>query len=328
MRFYLICLLALSGCPAAAPQPAADAGPQVVEGNDMTVVVFEREHVYFGAENRRSVDIEVTFPPADQTYSEIMGHFGLRCPDNRCDHWDRYATFGIVQNAGTDEEQYLELDRFITPYRVGFSWRSDLTDLRPLLTGTQTMRVFIDTWVGPGHAQGDGWLFNAEFDFLGGPPPVPEPYAVVPLWPHLSWKAGLPDRPVESQVPPQDIAVEAASKVVLRSFISGHGWNNRQNCAEFCTKEHRFAIAERQWERQVWREDCGQTETLGQQLGTWTLSRAGWCPGAQVFPWDIDITEAWTGSEITLAYALEEFNWAGDGDEPYYYLSGNLILYR
>ena len=329
MRLIALAAL-LSACPSAEPSapPASDAGAQRPEGSDTTVVIFEAEHVHFTGENRRKVDVKVTFPPAEETYSEIMGHFRLKCPNNRCDHWDRYATFGLVLDAETEEARYLELDRFITPYRTGFTWRADLTDLRPLLAGEQTMRIFIDTWVGPGHDQGEGWLFSAEFDFLGGPPPSPEPVAVIPLWPHLSWKAGRDEQPVGEQVPEQRVAVSAASRVVLRSFISGHGWNNRQNCAEFCPKKHHYTVGSQKYERNVWRDDCAQTRTDREQAGTWTHNRAGWCPGAQVFPWDIDVTEAWQGDEVSVAYGLEPFTWAGDGDEPYYYMSGNLIVYE
>ncbi len=320
--------LLLTACE---PDPeVADTALERAPGEDSTVTVFAEEHVYYGDENRRTVDVEVTFPDETTTYGAINGRFALTCPDGGCDWWDRYGSFGVVFDAGTEDETYVELDRFITAYRVGFSWEADLTDLRPLLTGTQTMRVYIDTWVGPGHANGSGWLFDAAFDFTGGEPPSPEPIANLPVWGHQTWNAGLPDQPVETQVLPQQVELPAsATAATFRSFITGHGWDNSQNCAEFCAKEHFYAVGGVEFGREVWRDDCGDTVTDGTQQGTWTYSRAGWCPGAQVFPWDTDVTaQVEAGSTTDVSYRLEDFEWWGDGDQPYYYMSGMLIAYR
>ncbi len=318
----LLSALFLVACTGTEP---VDSGDTRTPGEDATISAFDAEHVYYGDENRRSVDVQVDFPDASTTYSRITGRFELSCPDDKCDYWDRYGTFGIVLDPGTDDETYVELDRFITAYRVGFSWESDLTELRPLLSDTITLRVFIDTWVGPGHSQGEGWLFDAELDFEGGAPPVPEVTEIIPVWPHLSYNAGLEDNPVTDQVVPVELPVDSATQVTLRSFISGHGWDNRQNCAEFCAKDHSYTVGEGTWDREVWRDDCADTVTDGTQAGTWEYNRAGWCPGAQVHPWDMDVTEHWTGETATVGYALEPYTWSGDGDQPYYYMSGLLL---
>jgi hypothetical protein len=316
-------VLLLTACTDSEP---VDSGEQRTPGADQTVTAFDAEHVYYGDENRRSVDVQVTLPDESTTYSSITGRFALTCPNDKCDHWDRYGTVGIVLDPGTDDETYVELDRFITAYRVGFDWSSDLTAYRALLTGTVTLRVFIDTWVGPGHAQGEGWLFDVALDYLGGPPPENEVRQVVPVWPHLSYSAGLEDNPVGDQVLPVEVPVTSASQVTLRSFISGHGWNNSENCAEFCAKDHSYGLGDGEWDREVWRDDCEDTVTDGTQQGTWEYDRAGWCPGAQVYPWDMDVTEHWTGDSASVSYALEPFVWSGSGDQPYYYMSGVLLV--
>jgi len=309
---------------------SASTGASRTPGVDQTVIGFDSAYIHFGDENRRSVDIQVEFPDSTTTYSAITGRFDLDCPNtSKCDWWDRYATVGVVVDAGTEQEQYIELDRFITPYRVGFDWESDLTHARPLLTGSVTLRVFIDTWVTEGHSQGDGWLFSADFDFVGGPPPQPEAVAIIPVWGHLSWNAGLEDNPVEAQVQPQTITVPEATRYTLRSFITGHGWDNTQNCAEFCAQDHYYSVAGEEFGREVWREDCSDTVTDGTQQGTWQYSRAGWCPGAQVLPWDTNVTDFVNGStEIDIGYRLDNFEWWGDGDQPYYYMSGVVIAWQ
>ncbi len=309
--------------------PSASVPLKRTQGTTQKINVFNSEWIYFGEENRRVVDVNVNFPEGHETFSKILGSFSLKCPkETRCDHWDRYGNFGLVLNKGEENETFIELDRFITPYRVGVSWEADLTALRPLLTGQQTMRVFIDTWVGEGHNQGEGWLFNATMLFKGGQPPQPEAKAVIPIWPHLSWKSGQPDLPVEQQVPPVNLKLPQAEKFIFRSFITGHGWNNRQNCAEFCSKTHFYTVADQEFSREIWRTNCWQTQTDGDQRGTWQYSRAGWCPGAQVFPWDMDVTQALEGRERAIfSYRLEDFEWLKDGDVPFYYLSGLLIVY-
>jgi hypothetical protein len=76
-------------------------------------------------------------------------HFALRCPAGGCDVYDRLGPVSVVENPGAGELA-VEIARFITPFGVGAAWDVDVTDLYPLLAGTQTIRVFIDTWVGLG----------------------------------------------------------------------------------------------------------------------------------------------------------------------------------
>ncbi|MCO4744742.1 MAG: hypothetical protein KC912_08135 [Proteobacteria bacterium] len=319
MRTLLPLLVAFSAC-----NPTEEEAVRA-EGADGTYTPFTQEWIHSGA---RSVDIAIDLPEDDVTFTNLTGRFRLECPDlvGGCDHWDRYATFGIVLDAGEEEERYIELDRFITPYRTGFSWESDLTDYRPLLHGEQTFRVFIDTWVTEGHEQGTGWLFTANLDFDGGPPPSPEPTVVVPLWDHIRYVSGVP-ADVTAQFADNSVELPPVISYNLRSYITGHGFGGADNCAEFCALDHSYTIDENVLTREVWRADCDSTVTDSTQQGTWQYNRAGWCPGAQVFPW---IQQAGTsgGETIDFSYDLENWTWAGDGGEPYYYMSAALIGYE
>jgi hypothetical protein len=299
-----------------------------VPGEDEVVTVFDGVWFYHAAQDsHRSITTDVVFPDASFTYSKITGRFQLSCPNgNKCDHWDRYGTFGVLLNPGEDDESYVEIDRFITAYRVGFSWEADLTYLRPLLTGAQTMRGHIDTWVNEGHENGDGWIMHADIDFEGGPPPSPEAKAVLPVWGHVRYNSGLPDDPIGDQVPVVDVDVPEATYYMLRSFITGHGFGGAENCAEFCPMTHTYTVSADDFSREVWRDNCDETVTDGTQMGTWTYSRAGWCPGAQVFPWDMDVSDAVGGqSSVSVTYDLEPYVWSGGGGQPYYYMSGLLF---
>ncbi|AKF11298.1 peptide-N-glycosidase F-related protein [Sandaracinus amylolyticus] len=294
--WLLVCLLATacgdddaSSGGDAGETPQSDAGSAPTE--PLTVVAMDGEHVHFTVENRRRVNVEVDFPPLDQRYGEVIMHFALRCPpEGGCDWWDRRGALMIVENPGVpeEEEQRIEISRFVTPYRVGAAWDVDVTDLRPLLSGRRTLQVFIDTWVGPGHANGAGWLVDVSFEHRPG---VLErrAIAVVPVFRSQQPVYGDPARSIPSQVPPVTLDVPAgASALAIRSFITGHGQGNAENCAEFCPRDHTFSVEGQAFTRNVWRDDCATTAAPG-QAGTYTYPRAGWCPGAVTHDWSFDV---------------------------------------
>lgn len=259
------------------------------------------------------MDIEF---PSDGEYSDIALDLGLRCPQGGCDDWDRYAYLGLVNDAGTDTESVTELVRFVTPYRVEGAWSVDLTPLRPLLRGQKRVRVFIDTWVGPGHANGAGWLVDAALTMTGGVP-SPLPIAVIPVWNERTVLIGDPANPVEAQVAPRTVALPPdATGLTVRSFITGHGQGNLENCAEFCQKNHGFLLGAMATQRTVWRDDCGDNP-VQPQYGTWQLSRAGWCPGAVVDAWQEDVGGAIDGTgEVTVSYAVSPYENSCRPDSP------------
>lgn len=248
-------------------------------------------HVFFtGDQNARSVDATATFPPANETYESVRLDMTVSCPaGGRCDPWDRLAWFGVVLDKGTESERVIELTRFITPYGVGDTWSLDVTDLRPLLTGDVDLRVFIDTWVGPGSPYGDGWQVDATFVGKGGTPPR-EVLAVLPVYAPTYVAYGDPARTIATQLPEAVVELpDGTTSASLRTFITGHGQGNAGNCAEFCSKRHALSFAGANFTKTLWRDDCRTTGAPNQQ-GTWTYARAGWCPGAEVQPWVVDVS--------------------------------------
>jgi len=289
-------------------------------GPDTSVTAFDGTHVFFSGgedgQNMRSVDVDLEFPPAELGYASVSLELGLRCPDGACDWWDRAAYIGVVEGAGTDDERVLEVTRFMTPYRVGGAWTIDVSALRPLLSGPRTLRVFIDTWVGPGHANGNGWLVDARFDLVGGVP-AELPVEVIPLWPYAEATIGDPMLPVDGQLEPATVEIpEGASRVELRSIITGHGQGNADNCAEFCPLVHGFLVGASAVQRTVWRDDCADNP-IDDQQGTWTYPRAGWCPGADVLAWVEDVTAAvQPGASVQVLYDLSGYENTCRPDAP------------
>ncbi|MCB9559581.1 MAG: hypothetical protein H6709_19820 [Kofleriaceae bacterium] len=338
-------LATLAGLGACGGTSAPPAEPDAAIGADVTVTAFDGEHVYFGTENRRTVDAPVSFPAPGQRYERVTLHLAVRCPTGGCDWWDRLGRLSLVYPGATPEEdRELELARFITPYRVAGDFTVDVTGLQRVLEGDATVRVFIDTWVGPGHANGAGWLVDASFEFVGGTP-TREPFAVVPLWAPAGIVYGDPARPTAREVT-VDIP-DGVTGAELRALITGHGQGNADNCAEFCSRDHAFDVGGTAVTRTVWRDDCATTATPGQQ-GTWQYPRAGWCPGAMVEPWVAEVPAPAAGA-LTVGYDVAAFENTcrpdattcagctlgsgcdydgGNHTEPNYQQSAVLILYR
>ncbi len=339
-----------SGGSGGASSGTGSTSTEPTPGADAIVTPFDQTHVYFtGDDNKRIVDVPASFP-AEGVYSQILLHLSLDCPQGGCDAWDRFASLGIVTSKGEtpEEDEVIEVARYITPYKVKAAWDVDVTDLRPLLSGDVTLRAFIDTWVGPGSPYGAGWLVTASFEMKGGIP-AKVPVAVVPVWNRRYVAYGDPAKPVADSAPPQEVALPEGTSYALRTFITGHGQGNLGNCAEFCKRTHTFTAGATPYSQEIWRSDCATTAVPNQQ-GTWKYSRAGWCPGATVAPWTVDITPDTAGAaSVMIGYGVEDYENTcrpdapvcegcslgtgceydgGSHTEPSYQLSSLLIAYR
>lgn len=269
------------------------------------ITAFDQVDHYFNPEDRRTVDAEVSFPQGEWERIDMI--VDLACPaDGDCDNWDRFANVMLVEDPGGPNEEVIELERYMTPYNVGMCMRTDVTRLAPRLTGTKTLRSFIDTWVGPNEAvHGHGWRATVQFVFHPGTPePGVVPGSLVALWPMESIEVGNPDLPVSETAGTRTIAIPAGTtRAELRVVATGHGQGNRFNCAEFCKLVHEFTVGGTPFSFDPWRDDCDENPLGSTQAGTWKYGRAGWCPGAYTLPQVLDITSAVEpGQEVTIAY--------------------------
>jgi hypothetical protein len=341
----------------------ADAGDDaagLTPGADGTVSAFDKTPLFFKdwstSGNQRTVDAPASFP-ASGAYSKIVLHLTLSCPQGGCDVYDRFGTLGVVTQKSDDggANTVIEIARFITPYGVGGSWDYDVTDLRPLLTGDLTLEAFIDTWVPQGQSGiGEGWLLTASFEMTGGVP-ANVPIAVVPVWTRQQVWYGDPAKPIAGSIPPATVALPSgASSYALRTFVTGHGQGNVDNCAEFCSRQHTLTVGSTPQTATVWRTDCATTAVKNQGGVAPFASRAGWCPGADVKAWEFDVTQdVGAGPTASFAYDVASFvntcrpdavpdggscvgctlgaSCAYDGGlhtEPFFYVSTLLVAYR
>lgn len=332
--------------PALKPEPAGADTACVRRGADSNVTAFDKAHLTGGSRNIYQTS---TFPEQG-SYERITMTLTLACPAGGCDPWDRWGNIGIVLKKNASDpggDQILELGRFVTPYGVGGTFKYDVTDLRPALSGKQELRIFTDTWV-------DGWLATVKFEMKGGVP-AKEPSFVMPLWTALHVGVGVPSKPISNSVPTRQVTVDQAScGLAVRAIITGHGQGNRDNCAEFCAKTHYYKVGTASHGKSVWRDDCASTAVQNQN-GTWQYPRAGWCPGADVRAFSVDVgadvnAEAKAGKKaFPVAYDVEGYDNTcrpdncsasscvfgtgcaydnGAHTEPYYAMTAVLIGYK
>ncbi len=265
------------------------------------------DHYYDGDDNQRSVDKQVTFPDGD--WSQVTMRVELSCPaDGDCDNWDRIAYVFFIDNAGQPEEEALEMWRYITPYNIGMCMLADMTAFAPLLTGTQTIRSQIDTWVGPNTVgDGHGWRVTIKFIFHPAKDEA-APDHIFNLWESQSIEVGNPDNPINDQIGVKTATLPATvSKAEVRVLVTGHGQGNKDNCAEFCLLDQVVMVNGTPFSFDPWRLDCALNPNGPGQAGTWNYPRAGWCPGAPVAPQVFDVTDQVTaGAENTFSYEVWE----------------------
>ncbi len=295
-----------------------------------------------------------TFPPLTEQFAQVLLHYTIECPTapGDCDPWDRLGYLKVLHEEPDLSATEYEIARIVTPYDItggsypgSCSWILDVTDYRPILHDQVTLSNYIETWIG-----GDrGWIVTIEFEFIPGTPAI-KVHSIINLWTGYRLVYGDPDNPIDAYLQP--VPVEIPSDVVaakIRAITTGHGQGNTHNAAEFSVKWHSVSVDSTDFSHNLWRNDCN-VNPCSPQGGTWPYSRAGWCPGDKVDPWDVDIsaditpnTTAWLDYEIQPYENLCrptnpdcingvtctdcDYNYTGH-TEPVYALVGQLILYK
>lgn len=287
-------------------------------GNTL-VAINGLQHDFAG--NGQTKFVDVIFPEGPEKWSQVIMHISVNCPTTGCDPWDQAGKISLFKNG----REY-ELGRFVTPYgKACGPWDIDVTDFKSLLVGKQKLQSFIQVW-GP-----SGWLLNVSFEFIAST--TANPFnKVTPLWGtdyHIYGDPGIP-----YTLPNFSVPIDPKSNTVTtRMTISGHGQGNTNNAAEFSQMTHQLNInGTATFPHFLWKSNCGSNSCAG-QFGTWTLSRAGWCPGQEVIPIVNNITNNVTpGSNATIAYTLQSYtnllNTGYNGSshtEPYYRLFAYLV---
>lgn len=213
-----------------------------------------------------------------------------------------------------------ELARYITPYGNGLSlsngwtWTFDVTDYRPLLS--DSVRLVAGNWQE---------LLDMKFLMIKGTPPR-DIISIQNLW-NGGFNFGDATNPIDTYLPSIKTKIPANAQTARwKSRITGHGMDSPQNCAEFCAKTHYYLIDSIQrFSKLVWRDNC-DLNPLYPQGGTWVYDRANWCPGAEVWTYDFEITPFITpGDTVELDHDVQSYVHTSGWD--YFQIEDQLITY-
>ncbi len=292
----------------------------------------------------------VTFPDTTHHYEKILMKYTIGCPPGGCDPWDRLGWVKLYTDTAAGSGY--EIARIVTPYNIvggGYpgtcTFWIDVTDYMPLLHDTQILGNYIESWISGNR----GWLSTIKFAFIEGEAYY-KPFKVINLWQDHYIVYGDTANPHENHLLPMSKFIDPQTvKVKGRMITTGHGQGNTSNAAEFSVKYHQLIVNNDSLIHNLWRMDCG-VNPCSPQGGTWQYSRAGWCPGASVIPWDLDVTSSVTpGQNCSVNYDIEPYvnfcrptnpncisgqtcadcNYNYNGHtEPNWNVEGQLILYR
>lgn len=298
-------------------------------------------------------DLVIALPPASVPIYKVLMLYKLKCnpaQNPACGEWDYLTYTYLYKNTGAIDSNVVSIDttfdgnqniiaidttwnvfnvqerfeigRYITPYGInldlgqGFTWVFDVSDYRPLLT--DSIRITAGNWQE---------LLDLKFLFIEGTPPR-EPYKVTNLW------VGQPgyglQTSIEDFLSPRTVPIDANSvNTRLKMRVTGHGFGGTENCAEFCPKEHSIWInGTKRYGKVVWRDNCALNPVYPQG-GTWVYNRTNWCPGAEVWTYDVELTPHVTaGQSSTIDYNVEPYTWDGQGSVPYFAIETQLVNYK
>ena len=237
-----------------------------------------------------SLIAEGNLPSYVGAFDSVFATLSVTCPPGGCDPWDRVASVDVMGNDG----QWFEVIRYITPYGVPCSHTINLGDYMSLLQGKVTFRANCITLT-------NGYYYELKFNFKQGAPA--HKYSKVTQ----VWKAIYPFGDYANLQPVPSFtfsypALTVASKLKLVS--TGHGWGplNTNNAAEFFNTTHSIWVnGDSTFSQHNWTTCSPNPDGCSPQNGTWTYSRAGWCPGSIARPFDYDMTP-FISSSITLDY--------------------------
>ena len=261
--------------------------------------------------------------------------------DAGCDDYDRIARLYLCDLDGSN---CYEIAKWITPFDRQPHSLTDISPFLSLFRENENQQKIL-------RFQESGWpnsLLTIKLRFYLGENLNGYAQQTYPLWNNTV--QFNPD--YATNRPPQVFSVPAnATKVEFVSYITGHGWGSAGcfNCCEFCNTRHDFSINGGVYEFNQSFPDassnnhCMNPETIQttgvipNQYGTWGYGRAGWCPGRDVKPYIMDITDyIILGDDNVIDYnacrvsgnsCVSPPTCAGDGYCPEIAMSSYIIIY-
>lgn len=227
------------------------------------------------------------------------------------------------RDLSSPEDDEIELVRFITGFGGAGTFEQDLTALAPLLAGTQTIRVYISTWLKP------GWRVSMTLRYIEDQAGPRRPAFAVPVFNDQSVEAD--DHTLRTTVSiPDGLATPR-----LRVLTTGHATDGTAG-DEFTARTNVLRVDGKVVAMfRPWSEGGGTLRPLnptsgritidGRQLWSSDLDRAGWHPGLVVEPRLILLPEL-TAGRHTIEYSVLEIRPEDeDGELGYWRVSAILV---
>tara|TARA_A100001388_G_C28762696_1_gene498742 strand:+ start:53 stop:1816 length:1764 start_codon:yes stop_codon:yes gene_type:complete len=312
------------------------------------VTIFEREHYTGGWAASISQPFDIPNEQNLSLYNKMEVELLRGCPDTNmnysdagCDDYDRIARLYLCDLDGSN---CYEIAKWITPFDRQPHSLTDISPFLSLFRENENQQKIL-------RFQESGWpnsLLTIKLRFYLGENLNGYAQQTYPLWNNTV--QFNPD--YATNRPPQVFSVPAnATKVEFVSYITGHGWGSAGcfNCCEFCNTRHDFSINGGVYEFNQSFPDassnnhCMNPETIQttgvipNQYGTWGYGRAGWCPGRDVKPYIMDITDyIILGDDNVIDYnacrvsgnsCVSPPTCAGDGYCPEIAMSSYIIIY-
>lgn len=301
-------------------------------------------------------DRQGVFPDGSKTYRKVVMTYTMGCASGGCSDWDYTSQIYFRRPTGNLDStvvaldtvstmpltvdttwnvyeviENMELGRVITPYGTymdnnsnGYnnSWTHrnyfDVTDFVHLLQDTCTLRAFYSGW-------SSGFSVSLRFDFIEGTPPRPI-LDIQTLYKGSKGYSSSSNFESTYFTAKNTAAPSNAIHARIYSTITGHGFDNNVNCAEFCPRQYTVKTnGVTLGNAMIWKDDCGDNP-IYPQGGTWIYDRAGWCPGSKADIHEFEWNGFTAGSNNSIDFDLQNYTWSGS-QTPSYTVNAHVVYY-